>query len=249
MSRQKLLREIKEARQTSRPSGDAREAFNEFAAIIAHDLSAPLRLIAGFSQLLEEQYRQALDEKAHHYIHVIHESSRKAQGRLAALLQYSRLDTVPLVPARVDCGAAANHALMQLKESIEAREAMIRLGTLPTLIADRERLGLLFYVLIDNALKFCAGRPDIVISARRGYEAWIFLVQDNGIGIDPQYHQAVFDVFRRLHGEEEYSGIGMGLALARRIAMLHGGIIRLESCEGQGATFFFSLPDLPDEVI
>lgn len=249
MPRQKLLREHKGSSRPAYPPADTRRAFGEFAAIIAHDLSAPLRSVAGFSQLLEEQYRQALDEKALHYLHVIHESSRKAQGRLAALLQYSRLDTVPLAPEDVDCTAAVNHALVQLKESIETREALIRAGALPAVIADRERLSLLFYTLIDNALKFCAGRPEIEIMAQRGHEAWVFSVRDNGIGINPQFHQAVFDVFRRLHGEEAYSGTGMGLALARRIVTLHGGIIWVESGAGKGATFFFVLPDPPEEIL
>lgn len=243
MPRQKLLRHKGENAALAHRLAGTREAFGEFAAIVAHDLNAPLRSIAGFSQLLEERCRPQLDEKALHYIDVISESSRKAQARLAALLQYSRLDTVPLSCDTVDCRTTVTHALTQLKDIIEEREAVIRVGPLPQITADRGRLELLFYVLIDNALKFCTRRPDISITAQRGYEAWVFAVRDNGIGIAREHHHAIFDVFRRLHGEEGYPGIGMGLAIAARIASLHSGILWVESVRDKGATFFFTLPD------
>lgn len=224
-------------------SPNAYAMFGEFAAVVAHDVGAPLRSIAGFSQLLEERCRPLLDEKSLHYIDVIQENSRKAQARLAALLQYAQVGATPLKVEAIDSRHAAEHALAQLQEYIEAREALVRINPLPLVAADRGQLELLFYILIDNALKFCSARPEITIAAQRGYEAWVFSVRDNGIGIASEHHRAVFELFRRLHGEDAYSGTGVGLAIAEHIARLHGGMIWVESGEGQGSAFFFTLPD------
>ncbi|MDE3015832.1 MAG: hypothetical protein KGI29_02795 [Pseudomonadota bacterium] len=243
MPRQKPLRRYGENAALAHQLAGTRQAFDEFATIVAHDLGAPLRSIAGFSQLLEEKCRLLLDEKTLRYIDVISENSRKLQARLAGLLQYSRLGTVPLMLKAVDCQTAARHCLEQLKDKIEEREALLRVGPLPQVTGDGDRLGLLLYALCDNALKFCARRPEVDIMARRSLKAWVFSVRDNGIGIAPKHHQVIFDVFRRLHPEEAYSGTGMGLALAHRIAALHGGMIWVESREGMGATFLFTIPD------
>lgn len=222
---------------------DTRQAFENFTYIVSHDLNAPLRCIANFSQILEEKCREELDEKALHYIDMIAASSRRMQERLSGLLQYSRLDTVPLLHERLDVIESVQHALHQLKRESEEKGALIHVAPMPQLIADGERLSLLFYCLISNALKFCVAPPDITISARRAAAGWQFCVSDNGIGIEASNHELIFRMFHRLHKEEEYPGCGAGLALAHRIVELHGGGIWVESSPCAGAQFIFTLPD------
>jgi light-regulated signal transduction histidine kinase (bacteriophytochrome) len=220
-----------------------RHTFEEFTYIVAHDLGAPLRRMVNFTQLLEKKYRPALDEQALHYLDLIAQNGQRAQAHLAGLLQYSRLDATSLSREKVNCKQVIDHCLRQLGADIESREALIHVGPLPQITGDTERLELLFYCLISNALKFCNDRPDIDIRARYEHDSWIFSVRDCGIGIAAERHDEIFDLFCRLHGDSEYPGSGMGLALARRIAELHGGSIEVESHPGEGATFHVLLPD------
>lgn len=222
---------------------ETRHAFEEFAYTVAHDLNAPLRSIVNFSRLLEDKYRDALDDKALHYVDLITENGRRAQERLAGLLQYSRLDTEPMHPAQADTADIVARCLAQLREPIEEKQAKICVHPLPRLHADGERLELLFYCLISNALKFSEAAPTIDISAQRMQEAWVFCVRDNGIGIPARDLEVIFHVFHRLHRDEEFPGTGMGLALAQRIVALHGGGIWVESGIGKGSEFYFTLPD------
>jgi len=225
------------------PQDVTRHAFEEFTYLVAHDLGAPLRRIVNFTQLLEQKCRPMLDSQAQHYIERITENGQRAQAHLAALLQYSRLDTIPLAHEPIGCKQVIEHCLHQLKADIENRGALIHVGALPQIMADGERLELLFYCLISNALKFCKEHPDIDISARRERDEWIFSVRDCGIGIAPKDHEEIFGIFHRLHRDDEYPGVGMGLALAKRIAELHGGSIEVESHPDEGATFYVLLPD------
>lgn len=222
---------------------ETQHAFEEFTYIVAHDLGAPLRSITNFSQLLEAKYGSALDEKALHYVDLITENSHKAQARLAGLLQYSRLNTTPLKFEPIESRACIDHCLRHLKLEIEKSEARIQVGPLPQVRADNERLTLLFHCLLHNALTFCKRRPEIDIRADRGHEAWVFAVRDNGIGIATKDHEVIFNVFHRLQKDAEFPGAGIGLALAQKIAAQHGGLIWVESSIGDGATFYFTLPD------
>lgn len=244
MLKKQPMHSYSQLRSLEHQLADTRHAFEDFAYTVAHDLNAPLRCIVSFSQLLEEKYRSVLDEKALHYVDLITENSRKAQARLASLLQYSRLDTVPMKPEHTESRVLIDHCLEQLSQEIEERDACIHIDPLPMLIADGERLALLWYCLLSNALKFCTTRPEITITAQRGHEAWVFAVHDNGIGIAAKDHDIIFNVFRRLHKESDYGGTGMGLALARRIVELHGGIIWVESSLGQGTALYFTIPDI-----
>ena len=135
------------------------------------------------------------------------------------------------------------HALEGLHESIHEAGAEVTHGELPTLRADRLQLAQLFQNLVGNALKFRSDAPPkIHVDATRDGDFWRFAVRDNGIGIDPQFQERIFGVFRRLHTERQYPGTGIGLAICRRIVERHGGRIWVESELGQGATFCFTLP-------
>jgi light-regulated signal transduction histidine kinase (bacteriophytochrome) len=169
-------------------------------------------------------------------------SSHTARARIAGLMQHARLRAVTMQPERVDARQAVEDCLRQLAFDIEERGAMIQVGPLPEVVADAQRLPLLFYCLLSNALTFCTDTPQIVVSAQRGGTGWQFSVADHGIGIDARDHERILDVFHRLH-PQDYPGTGIGLTLARRIVSMHGGSLWTESALRDGARFHFTLPD------
>ena len=159
------------------------------------------------------------------------------------LLSYSRVTTQGKSLQPTDAKAACNTALGDLRKSIEDSRAAVSAGPLPTVLADEMQLTQLFQNLIGNAIKYRNERkPEIHVAAKPNGDQWIFSVQDNGIGIDPQYSERIFQMFQRLHTREEYSGTGIGLAICRKIVERHGGKIWVESQPGQGSTFLFTIP-------
>jgi len=143
----------------------------------------------------------------------------------------------------VEAGLAAHRACENLRTSIEESGADIRIGSLPSVLADSTQLTQLFQNLIGNALKYRdTRRPEVQIEATPTDGTWIFSVQDNGIGIDPRYFERIFQMFQRLHTRAEYPGTGIGLAICRKIAERHGGRIWVESQPGRGSTFWFTIP-------
>ena len=162
---------------------------------------------------------------------------------LKDLLAYSQAGTASEEPAEpVDCGAVMEQVLLHLKVSIEQNGASVTWSDLPTVPAHEVRLIQLFQNLVGNAIKYRGlDPPKIHVSARRRDSGWIFFVQDNGIGIDPEYAQQIFGVFKRLHGHD-YPGTGIGLAICQRIVERYGGRIWVESTPGEGSLFCFTLP-------
>ena len=130
-----------------------------------------------------------------------------------------------------------------MHEEIREAEAQVLAHALPTVSGDSGQLTQLFSNLIGNALKYRREAPRIEVQAQRQDGAWLFAVRDNGIGIEPQYLDRIFDMFRRLHTQQEYPGTGVGLALCRRVVHSHGGKIWATSEPGQGSTFFFTIAD------
>ena len=255
-----LARDVEQMRRTaagalhdSRVTGERLARSNadleEFAYVASHDLSEPLRKIANFCQLLERQYGPQLDDTARQYIGYAVDGAKRMQSLIADLLALSRVgrSTDAFVP--VDTGAALTQALAHLEDSIEGSGAGVGHSDLPTVNGDPALIVALFENLISNALKYrSAAPPLIVVTAVRdiGAAVWTFTVQDNGIGIEPQYAERIFAIFQRLHLREEYEGTGIGLALCRKIVEFHGGRIWLETQGGgHGATLRFTLPERP----
>jgi light-regulated signal transduction histidine kinase (bacteriophytochrome) len=163
------------------------------------------------------------------------------------LLTFSRLSTEGRAFVPVNLGAPLNAALRTLQFSIRAANAVVTSDALPTVRVDESQIAQLFQNLIANALKFRSERqPQIHIGARAEEGRWLVGVQDNGIGIDPQYFERIFQVFQRLHTRKVYAGTGIGLAICKKIVERHGGKIWVESQPGQGTTFFFSMPKSSD---
>jgi len=163
------------------------------------------------------------------------------------LLSFARIGADTIDPVEVDCNSALAESLRLLEHSVLETGATIEASELPSIRVDRHQLVRLFQNLLDNAIKYSRGRrPQIKVGASRRNAEWVLSVADNGIGIDKQFHQRIFETFKRLHTQQEFPGTGMGLAMCRRIADRLGGTIWVESEPGQGSTFFFTIPDPHD---
>jgi PAS domain S-box-containing protein len=216
----------------------------EFAYITSHDLQEPLRTVTTFCELLRRRYQGKLDDDADEFIGYVTHAATRMSELISDLLSYSRLnDFEPEVPTQIEPRAVINFlTATSLRDSIESADATIEAGELPPVKVDRAHLALVFENLISNAIKYRgAEKPAIRIEAELSDgEVW-FSVRDNGVGIAEQYHKQIFGVFKRLHGSE-MDGTGMGLAVCRRIVERYRGRIWVESKEGEGSTFRFTLP-------
>ena len=222
----------------------------QFAYVSSHDLQEPLRMITSYLQLLQRRYEGNIDEKADKYIHFVVDGAARMQNLINDLLEFSRVTTRASEPKPTDCEFVLNQVLANLETFIEENEATVSYCSLPEVMADSTQLVQVFQNLIINGIKFHNEEaPKIHISAERKANEWIFSVQDNGIGIDPQYSERIFEVFKRLHGKEEYPGTGIGLAICKKILERHGGRIWVESELGKGSTFYFTLPINLSEVL
>ena len=219
----------------------------DFVYAASHDLQEPLRVIAGFANLLAKRYKGKLDEKADNYVGFITDGVESMYGVIKDLLEYSRIETTSKSFKSTDSSKALNQAISNLKASVEESGTEITVDALPAIMADDSQIVRLFQNLISNAIKFRSKEPPkIHISAAEVENGWLFSVQDNGIGIDPQYGKRIFVIFQRLHTREEYPGTGLGLTICARIVERHGGTIWVESGIGKGSTFFFTIPALRD---
>lgn len=216
----------------------------QFAYFVSHDLQEPLRAVVGFLAFLKQDMAGALNENALDDINEAVAGTQRMQVIIQDLLSYSRVSTRGAEFKNVCMRSAVDIAIDELHAAINECDARIVVETLPTVAADLTQMTLLFQNLIGNAIKFRGQkRPQIHIFAKHEDKEWIFSISDNGIGIEPQYHETVFQIFQRLHTREEYSGTGIGLAVCKRIVERHGGKIWVESKAGEGSTFSFTIPD------
>ncbi|MGB6802984.1 MAG: ATP-binding protein, partial [Candidatus Sulfotelmatobacter sp.] len=206
------------------------------------DLQEPLRMVTAYTQLLAERYRGKLDENADKFIGYASDGAQRMQVLIHDLLAFSRVGGKE-APGSVDCNAVMKDVLQALAAAIEESGAVVRHGELPVVWADRTQVAQVFQNLIGNAIKFRGKEPPMVsVQAEQAGQQWQFSVSDNGIGIAPEYAENVFIVFQRLHGRAEYPGNGIGLAICKKIVEHNGGKIWVESQDGSGSTFKFTLP-------
>ncbi len=215
-----------------------------FAYVASHDLQEPLRNIVSFSQLLERRYRGRLDADADEFIGFIIEGGNRMQALIRDLLQLSRIETQAQPPVPTDAGGVVADVVSTLEAPIREAGATVTVGPMPTVMADPVQLAQVFTNLIGNALKYRReGVPPVIaVSAMQTGRRWEFAVRDNGIGIAPEYHDRIFEMFQRLHTHDEYDGTGIGLAVVRKIVERHGGAVRVRSTPGEGSTFYFTMP-------
>ena len=216
----------------------------QFADSASHDLQEPLRMVATYSQLLQQRFGGQLGETGDKYIGYAVEGATRMETLLGALRMYTQLSMSEQEPQEdVDAEAILQTALFNLQVAIKDSGAFITHTALPHIRMYEFQLVQLFQNLIGNAVRYRgAESPRISIAAVRQGEEWRFSVEDNGIGIDPQFQQQIFGIFKRLHSRSEYPGTGMGLAICKRIVERAGGRIWVESQIGKGATFYFTVP-------
>jgi len=239
-----VLRQAEELALLAQDLERSNAELKKFAYVASHDLQEPLNQVANYVQLLEMRYHDRLDQDASEFIDFAVEGVSLMQTLIDDVLAYSKVDLKGIEWELTEVERALNQALNNLRGRIAETEAVITYDPMPTIVADGTQLMQLFQNLIGNAIKFQKKDepPRIHIGVQRQDDAWLFSVQDNGIGIAPQYHDRIFVIFQRLHTRDEYPGSGMGLAICKKIAECHRGRIWVESEPGNGATFYFTIP-------
>jgi PAS domain S-box-containing protein len=221
----------------------------QFANVASHDLQEPLRMVASYTQLLAKRYRGRLDSDADEFITYVVDGCNRMKRLIEDLLTYSRAGTNQKALSNISGETSLKEALKDLQVVIDESGAVVTHDALPTLMMDGSQLALIFQNLVGNAIKYRgAETPRIHVSAsKNGANLWIFSVRDNGMGIGAQYFERIFVLFQRLHGQEEYKGTGIGLAICKKIVERLGGRIWVESQPAKGSTFYFSLPESGDQ--
>ncbi len=216
----------------------------QFAYVASHDLQEPLRTISNFAGLFERQYKGKLDDKADEYLSFISSSTTRMQILIKDLLEYSRIGKNDKDMAEVNCNQLIKEVLNDMSESINENKAKVHSDALPVIKGYAVEMKSLFQNLISNAIKFQTpgAHPVIKIKVKDKGKEWLLGVEDNGIGIDKKYYDKLFIIFQRLHNKAEYPGTGIGLVQCKKIIELHGGKIWVDSEQGKGSTFYFTMP-------
>lgn len=220
------------------------DEFKDFAYIVSHDLGAPVRGMVEFSKLLEKSAAEKLDEDEKEFLYFIINSGKKMQEMMRSLLEYSRVNTCENQYSILDVNEVVEECKSRLQDKIRATSAVFEVGPLPKIYGDANQVAQLFSVLIDNAIKFQAkdNIPKIKIDATQEDGHVRLGFTDNGIGINERFSEKIYKLFQRLHSEEEYAGVGIGLTLAKKIMSRHNGKIWFESDGNMGSAFYVTFP-------
>ena len=200
-------------------------------------------MVASYTRLLAEEYEDLLDDEGKKYIRYATDGAKRMQALIDDLLAYSRVGRAQLPPQPVDLNVVMGVVRDNLASFLEESAGLLEVGDLPTVAGNRTLFVQLLQNLVANAIKFRGDKPPLIcVSCQHRDDELVIAVEDNGIGIAPQYHDRIFQVFQRLHSRGEYEGTGIGLAVCKKIVEQHGGRIWVESEPGQGTTFYFTLP-------
>jgi light-regulated signal transduction histidine kinase (bacteriophytochrome) len=247
--RQKAEQEIKKLNEDLSHRAALLETANKeleaFAYSISHDLRAPLRHICGFAHTLREEAGPAMGDAALELLDQISAAAKTMGVLIDELLRFSRLSSVQLAFVKIDLDSLVNEIIAEMEPDLNGRRVLWNHFPLPSIRGDPTMVRQAFVNLISNALKYSQFRDPAEINIGvldDKPDECIFFIQDNGAGFDPRYADKLFGVFQRLHSQEEFEGIGIGLANVRRIVTRHGGRIWAEGRPGKGATFYFSWP-------
>jgi PAS domain S-box-containing protein len=221
----------------------------QFANIIAHDLQSPLKMISGFTHLLDQQFKDKPDKNLEEITQYVNTGVSKMQSLIKDLLFYSKVHSQSKEIDKVTLNDVVRQVVLILNESIQKKKAVITFDTMPVISANEVQMIQIFQNLIDNAIKFCTVEPKIHITSKEEKNQWLFSVSDNGIGIDKNHFDNIFQIFQKLNPDEKYSGTGIGLAICKRIVERHGGKIWVKSEMGKGCTFYFTVSKMIEKSL
>jgi len=238
--------DIHEQKEKEEELRRANEDLQQFAYSASHDLQEPIRNVSVYSEIVAKRYRHLMDADGLQFLGFLTEGGRRLATLIDDLLAYTRAGVGESGEPAVDAASALQETLSTLAEAIRQSQARVTYDTLPEICMSAAHLQQVFQNLINNALKYRGENPpEIHVSAMKQGSTWRFSVRDNGIGIDPEYKEKIFGVFKRLHRNQKYSGTGIGLAICQRVVERYGGRIWVESAVGEGATFYFTVPPVP----
>lgn len=246
-----ILYEIEQRKKTQRAiekSAAQLELTNKelesFSYSVSHDLRSPLRAIDGYSRIFEEDYADTLDDEGRRLLAVIRSSSKKMGVLIDDLLAFSQMGRKRVEPTRVDMDALVDDVWSEVCQHAQKDGLSLQKTALPTIWGDRALLRQVLVNLLSNAVKYSGNQaqPKIEVAALDKGQEIVYSVRDNGVGFDMRFYNKLFGVFQRLHTEQEFPGTGVGLAIAHRVVVRHGGRIWAESVLGEGTVFYFSLP-------
>lgn len=244
LSESKLVELNRELLRHSKELMISNAELEQFAYVASHDLQEPLRMVTSFLTQLEKKYKDRLDEKANQYIYFAVDGAKRMRRILLDLLEFSRVGRTEDKVEELNLNDVVKEVQVLFRRQIEEKGARLEVENLPVLLLPKSPAYQIFQNLISNALKYQKEGVSPVIGIKHSETEtdWQFMVTDNGIGIDPEYFDRIFIIFQRLHRKEEFSGTGMGLTIAKKIVENLGGKIWVESAEGEGSTFYFTLP-------
>lgn len=222
----------------------ANKELEAFSYSVSHDLRAPLRSVHGFTKILLEDYETKLDEEGKRICGIISSSATQMGALIDDLLSFSRIGRNNLNPSLIDMKKMTGMAFEGMTSPTERSRIKLKIGNLYSVFGDVTLLGQVWINLISNAIKYTSKKisPEILIGSQLDGDMINYFIKDNGVGFDMQYAHKLYGVFQRLHGESEFEGNGVGLAIVQRIILKHGGKVWAEAEDGKGATFYFSLP-------
>jgi PAS domain S-box-containing protein len=235
-----------ESRQRAAELETLNKELEAFSYSVSHDLRAPLRHIAGFSDMLQRHADGSLDEKGKRYLNTIVDSAKRMGNLIDDLLVFSRMGRAEMRRERIDLDTLVDETIQEIAPDVGTRRVSWKRHPLPDVMGDRALLKQVIYNLLSNALKYSSKRnvSEIEIGARDEADECVIFVRDNGVGFDMEYAHKLFGVFQRLHDASDFEGTGIGLANVRRIISRHGGRVWAEAELDKGATFYFSLPKI-----
>jgi PAS domain S-box-containing protein len=237
-----VIRSRKALEEKAKELARSNSELERFAYIASHDLQEPLRTVSSFGTLLKSEYQSTLNSEAQEYVMFMIDAASRMQHLIEGLLAYSRVEKTGNRFTEIDLNELLTVALQNLKATIDRNKATIVSDMLPTLVVDGEQMVQLFQNLIGNAVKFRAAEsPVIKIKAEEMEDTWRFYVEDNGIGIEPQYFTRIFEIFQKLHTKEEYHGSGIGLSICKKIVERHLGRIWADSVKTGGLRIYFEI--------
>ena len=238
-------------KQLAEKLSESNKELEQFAYVASHDLQEPLRMVASYIQLLQRRYKGNLTAEADEFINYAVDGVVRMKTLINDLLAYSRVNTKEAPYEEVDINKVIELNLNNLTAAVKETGAEINYEHMPVVRANKSQINQLFQNLISNAIKFRKPdtKPVVNITARHEGDEWLFTVSDNGIGIDKEFSDKIFIIFQRLHNSSEYPGTGIGLAICKKIVEKHGGHLWVESEQGKGSTFNFTIPDKEKNIL